>query len=61
MTKKHEKLPSRQRVSFSQSGIEVDWLLSLKGFFINVSYHILVASHTLMALFKTETSYKYMI
>ena len=28
-----------------------DWLLSLKQFFINVSYHILVASLTLMALF----------
>ena len=29
----------------------VYWLLSLKQFFINVSYHILVASLTLMALF----------
>ena len=29
----------------------VDWLQSLKQFFINVSYHILVASLTLMALF----------
>ena len=28
----------------------VDWLQSLKQFFINVSYHILVASLTLMAL-----------
>ena len=27
------------------------WLQSLKQFFINVSYHILVASLTLMALF----------
>ena len=34
----------------------VDWLQSLKQFFINVSYHILVASLTLMALFKTEPS-----
>ena len=29
----------------------VDWLQSLKQFFINVSYQILVASLTLMALF----------
>ena len=29
----------------------VDWLQSLKQFFINVSYHILVASLTLMAMF----------
>ena len=28
-----------------------DWLQSLKQFFINVSYHKLVASLTLMALF----------
>ena len=33
---------------------QVDWLQSLKHFFINVSYHILVASHTPVALFKTE-------
>ena len=33
-------------------GIDVDWLQSLKQFFINVSYHILVASLTLMALFR---------
>ena len=31
--------------------IDLDWLLSLKQFFINVPYHILVASLTLMALF----------
>ena len=30
----------------------LDWLQSLKQFFINVSYHILVDSLTLMALFK---------
>ena len=30
---------------------DVDWLQSLKQFFINVSYHILIASLTLMALF----------
>ena len=35
----------------------VDWLQSLKQFFINVSNHILVASLTLMALFyETEPS-----
>ena len=28
----------------------IDWLQALKQFFINVSYHILVASLTLMAL-----------
>ena len=32
----------------------LDWLQSLKQFFINVSYHILVASLTLMA--QTEPS-----
>ena len=30
---------------------QLDWLQSLKLFFINVSYHILLASLTLMALF----------
>ena len=30
---------------------QIDWLQSLKQFFTNVSYHILVASLTLMALF----------
>ena len=34
----------------------VDWPQSLKQFFINVSFHILVASLTLMALFLTEPS-----
>ena len=29
----------------------LDWLQSLKQFFINVPYHIIVASLTLMALF----------
>ena len=29
----------------------LDWLQSLKQFFINMSYHILLASLTLMALF----------
>ena len=32
--------------------LHLDWLQSLKQFFINVSYQILVASLTLMALFK---------
>ena len=36
---------------FRHMKVEVDWLQSLKQFFINVSYHILVASLTLMALF----------
>ena len=42
----------------------LDWLQSLEQFFINVSYHILVASLTLMALFlshQSKTGYKYMI
>ena len=37
----------------------VDWLQSLKQFFINVSFHILVASLTLMALSKTAPSALY--
>ena len=37
-------------------GFNVDWFQSLKQCFINVSYHILVASLTLMALLKTEPS-----
>ena len=32
--------------------MDLDWLQSLKQFFINVSYQILVASLTPMALFK---------
>ena len=40
----------RQRVNCNIA-VELDWLQSLKQFFINVSYHILVASLTLMALF----------
>ena len=36
---------------FCSIGSRIDWLQSLKQFFINVSYHILVASLTLMALF----------
>ena len=42
----------------------LDWLQSLKQYFINVSYHILVTSLTMMALFlkqshQSKTSYKY--
>ena len=33
----------------------VDWLQSLKQFFINVSYHILLVSLTLMALFLKQS------
>ena len=33
------------------SPYQLDWLQSFKQVFINVSYHILVASLTLMALF----------
>ena len=33
----------------------VDWLQYLKQFFINVSYHILVASLTVMTFFKLKT------
>ena len=33
-----------------QADLLLDWLQSLKQFLINVSYHILVASLTLMAL-----------
>ena len=36
---------------WSQSSFGVDWLQSFKQFFINASYHILVANLTLMALF----------
>ena len=47
--------------------VDLDLLQSLNNFFINVSYHTLVASLTLMALFylkqshQSKTSYKYMI
>ena len=39
-----------------QTEYVIDWLKSLKQVFINVSYHITIASLTLMALFKTEPS-----
>ena len=42
--------------TLSVTRYNIDWLQSLKQFFINVSYHILVASLTLMALLKTEPS-----
>ena len=41
--------PPSATININNDGI--DWLQSLKQFFINVSYHILVASLTLMALF----------
>ena len=44
-------LGSKNRIYPGSAGQELDWLQSLKQFFINVSYHILVASLTLMALF----------
>ena len=37
-------------LKFIANGKKVDWLQSLRQFFINVSYHIVVASLTLMAL-----------
>ena len=37
---------------FNYAPIRLDWLQSLKQFFINVSYYIRVASLHLMALFK---------
>ena len=56
---KHGKLFERCMLVFSNVlqevlfvlGSNLDWLQSLKQFFINVSYHILAASLTLMALF----------
>ena len=51
---KHEKL-RRFHILYLSHGC-IDWLQSLKQVFINVSYHILLASLTLMALFKTEPS-----
>ena len=41
-----------QQKAYSNLQANLDWLQSLKQFYINVSYHILVASLTLMA--KTE-------
>ena len=41
-------------IAIQTTGHKVDWLQSLKQFFINVSYHILVASLTLMALSKNR-------
>ena len=40
--------------NISEIAPAIDWLQSLKQFFINVSYNILEVSLTLMALFKTE-------
>ena len=41
-----------QKTHIMQLVRAIDWLQSLKQFFINVSYHIVVASLTLMALFE---------
>ena len=49
----HPYLVSVRREGFGKTSqmYRLDWLQSLKQFFINVSYHIFVASLTLMALF----------
>ena len=47
----HKILITAYLVYFMTDGLSLDWLESLKQFFINVSYHILVASLSLMALF----------
>ena len=41
---------SNKKVVRLKVRFDLDWLQSLKQFFINVSYHILVASLTLVAL-----------
>ena len=41
----------QNRYKLPASAAMLDWLQSLKQFFIDVSYHILVASLTVMALF----------
>ena len=48
-TKVHRQMREQTAVLW-MTGKGFDWLQSLKQFFINVSYHILVASLTLMAL-----------
>ena len=45
-------LTGNRIINFRINGTDLDWHQSLKSFFINVSYHILVASLTLMALLK---------
>ena len=47
----HKILITPYLVYFMTDGLSLDWLESLKQFFIIVSYHILVASLSLMALF----------
>ena len=47
----HKIVISAYLVYFMTDGFSLDWLESLKQFFIIVSYHILVASLSLMALF----------
>ena len=51
----HSNLKYQQSLKRT-SPSQLDWLQSLKQFFMNVSYHILVASLTLMTLFRTESS-----
>ena len=46
-----ETLVNSMKKIFPRGRYLLDWLQSLKQLFINVSYHILVASLTLMALF----------
>ena len=48
------------QVSYYMVPCKADWLQSLKQFFINVPYNILVASISLMALYQSKTSYKHM-
>ena len=43
--------PYRVVKELSGTEVNLDWLQSLNQFFIDVSYHILVARLTLMALF----------
>ena len=55
-----QRLPCRtalRHVVLQRLSCRIDWLQSLKHFFTNVSYHILVTRLTLMALFlETEPS-----
>ena len=41
--------------------LKLDWLQSLKSFFINVSYHILVASLSVLALLFINVSYHILV
>ena len=50
-TTKETRVNMTKKCHYLNQYPQIDWLQSLKHFFINVSYHILVASLTLMALF----------